>query len=104
MASEQLTEDDFLFLPLAEATAPTKGVYFQCYRDYWWAVHPEKGLVFFNPKNRRTGRRKAFRWGWPQCNMDARIKQLTAEDRLPFAVEVIKVPFAFVEIDLPRGD
>jgi hypothetical protein len=91
--------DDFMFLPLGEAVTPTKGLYFQRYHNMWWAVHSTKGLVFFNPKNRRNGRRKYSYWGSPQCNADARIKQMTAET-IPFPVEVRQVPLVFVQVDI----
>lgn len=95
----QVPEDDFLFLPESEAAAPTKGAFFQRYADFWWAVHPEKGLVFFNPKNRRSGRRKFSYLGAPQCNTDERIKQATTAT-LPFEVEVKKLPLVWVQVNL----
>ena len=92
-------EDDFLYLPEAEAAAPSEGMYFQRYADSWWAVRPGHGLVFFNPKNRRTGRRKSSYLGFPQCNTDERIKRLTART-LPFEVEVRKFPLVWVQVSL----
>jgi hypothetical protein len=92
-------EDDFLYLPEDQATAPTKGLFFQRYPGMWWAVRPGYGLVFFNPKNRRTGRRKFSYLGAPQCNVSERIKQATAET-LPFEVEVRKFPLVWVQVNL----
>lgn len=93
------TEDDFLYLPEAEAAAPVKGSFFQRYADFWWAVRPGYGLVFFNPR-KRDGHRRASFLGFPQCNADERIKQLTAQDNLPFEVEVRKIPLVFVPVNL----
>lgn len=94
-----VAENDFMFLPEDQATAPTKGTFFQRYTDFWWAVRPGLGLVFFNPRNRRTGKRKFSYLGAPQCNMSERIKQLTAET-LPFEVEVRKLPLVWVPVNL----
>jgi len=96
---EAPAESDFMFLPEDQATAPVKGLYFQRFSGFWWAVRPGYGLVFFNPKNRRTGRRKFSYFGAPQCNTDERIKQATAET-LPFEVEVKKIPLVFVPVNL----
>lgn len=95
----ETTEDDYLFLPLDEAASPTSGVYFRRIADSWWAVHPEKGLVFYNPLNPRTGRRRHGHKGWPQCNSDQRIKELTGR-LLPFPVEVRFFPSVFVQISV----
>jgi len=62
--------DNYQFMPFEEASAPTKGGYFEHFVDYWWLIHPEKGLVFWNPWVQRHGQRVRERHGlgWPQCN------------------------------------
>lgn len=92
-------ESDYMYLSEAEAVAPSKGLFFRRCADSWWAVRPGHGLVFFNPSNRRTGRRKFSYLGAPQCNTDERIKQLTART-LPFEVDVRKFPLVFVPVNL----
>jgi hypothetical protein len=96
-------EDDYVFLPVAEAVEPAGGTYFQHYVDAWWVVHPEKGLAFFNPKSARTGRRRHGRWGSPQCNTNKRISEMvgreTAGSLWP-EVRVEKIPSAWVPIDI----
>jgi len=97
-----VSEDDYMFLPEAEVAAPARGTFFQCYRDAWWAVHPEKGLVFFNPVLRqgaRAGRRRLSWLGAPQCNADERVKRGTA-GRYPFPVEVRQFPVVFVPVEI----
>lgn len=99
---QQLTEDDYMFLPEAEVTAPARGTFFQCYRDAWWLVRPGKGLVFFNPVV-RTGRRAGLRqrsWlGAPQCNMDERIRRNLIVQP-PFPVEVRQFAVVFVPVEI----
>jgi hypothetical protein len=99
----ELKPDDYLFLSLAEATAPTKGGFFQHYLNGWWVVHPDKGLAFYNPKHVRTGRRQLGRWGSPQCNTDERISREVGMDcasSLWPEIEVRLIPSVWVPIDL----
>lgn len=94
-------EDDYLFLPENQVTAPPKGVFFQCYRNSWWLVAPGRGLVFFNPLNRtgpKAGRRQRSWFGYPQCNTDQRIAGRPRE--LPFPVEVRQFPAVFVPVEI----
>jgi len=98
----KLSPDDYLFLPLAEATAPTRGGFFQHYIDGWWVVHPEHGLAFYNPKNTRTGRRQLGRWGSPQCNVNEQISRKVGMDCAGSVfpeVEVKLLPSVWVPID-----
>lgn len=74
-----LSETDYVFMPVDEAATPRAGGFFQHYVDAWWAVHPERGLMFYNPVNPRTGRRRHGRYGSPQCNTDKRISQLVCD-------------------------
>jgi hypothetical protein len=88
-----------VFLPADEAAAPVKGAYFQLYRDAWWAVHPGKGLVFYSPKNRHTGRRRNG-YRSPQCNTDERITRALSGSNIPFEIEVRQFPMVFVPVDI----
>ena len=74
----EISESDYVFLPVDEAVSPAKGGFFQHYVDAWWAVHPERGLAFYNPPNTRTGRRRHHGLGSPQCNTDERISRSVA--------------------------
>jgi hypothetical protein len=90
-------EEDYMFLPEDQAAVPARGCFFQRYADYWWAVHPEKGLVFYNPRT-RVGRRRHSFLGKPQCNTDGRVRQLMTD--YPFQVEVRQFPLVFAEISI----
>ena len=98
-----ISEADYVFLPVDEATAPGQGGFFQHYVDAWWVVHPERGLVFFNPKNTRTGRRRFGRYGSPQCNADERISRKVGADTAGSVfpeVEIREFPSVWVPIDI----
>lgn len=94
------TEDDYLFLPVEEAERPVKGGLFIHYVNGWWTVHPEKGLVFFNP-TRPDGRRRHSFLGFPQHNSDERVARRMAATHYPFPVEVRQLPSAWVQAN-PR--
>lgn len=95
-----ISESDYMFLPVDEATAPVKAGMFQHYVDAWWVVHPERGLAFFNPPGRR---RRAGSLGSPQCNTDERIARkvgpVTAGTVFP-EVEIRQFPSVWVPIDI----
>ena len=96
----EISKDDYVFLPVEEAVSPKGGTYFQHYVDAWWMVHPEHGLLFYNPKNPRTGRCR-LRHGSPQCNTDKRIAEMagakTAGSLWP-EIEVRLFPSVWVPI------
>lgn len=96
---QELSPDDYVFLPEDQAAAPSGGVYFQRFADRWWACAPDKGLAFYNPKNPRTGRRRHSYLGAPQCNDDERIARMLSK-HCPFPVEVKKIPLVWVQIDI----
>lgn len=99
----QLREEDYVFLPLVEATAPTSGSFFQRYADHWWAVHPDRGLLFYNPVNSRTGRRRHGRYGSPQCNSVERITRMVAAksaEMLWPGVEIRLIPVVWVPVSI----
>jgi len=92
------TEDDFVFIPIEEATNPTKGTYFQRFENYWWVVEAGgKGLAFYNPKN-RSGRRQRF-VGAPQCNQNEHIAERVARS-MPFHYTINLIPVVWVPIDI----
>ena len=96
-------KEDYVFLPLEEAVSPRKGGFFQHYVDAWWTVHPEHGLLFYNPLIARTGRRRFGRLGSPQCNTDERVSRkfgLEIAGSLWPEVEVRLIPSAWVPADL----
>lgn len=100
----QPIEADYVFLPLHEAVSPGKGIYFQRYAMYWWALCPDKGLVFYNPMNQRIGRRRFSYQGAPQCNADERITRGVIASVVPFPIEVQQVPLVWVQINLSDYD
>lgn len=89
-----LTEEHYRFLPVEEAVTPAKGGFFHHYVNAWWAVHPEKGLAFYNaPGRRRSG------LGSPQCNTDERVtREVSANAAWP--VEVRQIASVWVPIDI----
>ncbi len=97
----QVTEDDYMFLPEDQVLTPSRGTFFQCYRNAYWIVHPGKGLVFFNPVHRagiNAGQRSRSWYGYPQCNTDERIARWPRE--FPFPVEARHFPVVFVPIEV----
>jgi hypothetical protein len=96
---QTLTEDDYVFLPVEEAVSPSKAGHFEHRVNSWWHVHPDKGLVFYNPRNPSTGRRRHAHAGAPQCNTNERIARTVAE-LAPFQAEIRFFPSVWVQIDL----
>lgn len=98
------TEEDYQFLPVGEAVSPAKGGFFVHYLDCWWLLHTEKGLAFWNPVNRRTGRRRSgqeTRLGAPQMNSDERISRLVREKcPPPFPHEVRRMASVWVPVNI----
>lgn len=86
--------NEFMCLPVSEALNPTSGHYFQRIANAWWIVHPERGLVFFNPQRRRTG----SLYGSAQCNVNEKVIRKLSSDgtyRFPHEIrffEVVWVP------------
>lgn len=94
----ELREDDYQFLSVEKATDPPGGMHFQHYVDHWWALHPEKGLAFYNPKNDRTGRRRQPGLGAPQCNASEQVARLVADKAVPWTPEVRQLKSVWVPI------
>ena len=64
---------------------------------------PGAGLLFFNPKSTRTGRRGLGRYGSPQCNTDERISRKVGLETAGSVFEGIEVrlfPSVWVPIDI----
>lgn len=98
-----ISKDDYVFLPVEEAVSPRGGTYFQHYVDHWWVVHPEHGLLFYNRKNRRTGRRWQRGLGSPQCNTDERISKMVGDKTLAILwpdIEIRQFPSVWVPINI----
>lgn len=96
--STVIAEEDYRFLPLDEAVSPTRGAYFQRYAGFWWAVHPGKGLAFWNPRG-RNGRRRAPGLGSPQCNPSEAISRSVAAHAITaWPVEVRLIEVAWIPI------
>jgi hypothetical protein len=78
------------FIALDKASALKEGIVY-CYLNRWWAVHPEKGVIFYRPNKRGHG-------GSPQCNNnEAIVRQLTA--RLYPWAEVRLIPVVIERVD-----
>lgn len=92
-----LNEEDYVFISLDKADLPREGV-FEHYVDYFWLVHPEKGLAFWNPKSKVTGKR-GRRFGSPQCNSSKDIAYMVAK-KTKWPHEVRQIPLVFVPIDI----
>jgi hypothetical protein len=75
------------FIPLEEATTPPHGL-INHYRDRWWAVCPERGLIFYGDTMS------------PQCNAIEDVARRVFGNIYPWA-EIRFVPSAFQRID-PR--
>jgi hypothetical protein len=93
------TEDDYMFMPEADAACPPAGIYFQRIPSAWWTFRPGKGLVFWNPPAGPGQRRHAY-YGVPQCNSDEAITRKLVARGLPFPVEVRFFDLVMVPIRL----
>lgn len=80
----QQSREKFVYLPLEVATTPPPGQV-RHFKDHWWAVDPERGLLFY-----KMGRSRS-----PQCNTNQaitdRLKPHWAESRL--------IPSVFVRVN-----
>lgn len=92
----EIKEDDYLFIPESELTDPPDGI-IEHLKDKWWAVHPEKGLMFYNRKGK--GGRRVRLYGSPQCNLNKTISEYVARG-YPFEVEIKFIPSVFIRVDM----
>lgn len=87
----KLIEDDFRYLDLELAVEPftsTVGVY----RDFWWCVHPERGLLCYKTRKTINGFGE-----WIISPQAAHLQEMA--DRLcPDFAEVRHLPLVFIPI------
>jgi len=88
-----MKEDDsrLEFISLEDLTKPPKGQFFECYRNYWWTKHPEKGFAVF--------RRKRSEGVHALANSDEAIARGLANRFYPWA-EVEQVEQAYIPMNL----
>lgn len=63
-------------------------------RDYWWVVHPERGLAFWQRDTKQSGLRGASPWG----NKNKAITEKIRDMHFPWA-SVQEVPLVLVSIN-----
>lgn len=83
------------YIPLEEATKPRHG-FLQCLIDYWWTVHPERGLIVFHSEPKRNGRWRYS--GTPQANRNEALSHDLSKRLYPWA-EVRQLPVVFLKHD-----
>ncbi|UXN70929.1 hypothetical protein N8A98_07000 [Devosia neptuniae] len=66
-------------------------------RNRWWVVHPERGLIFWQPETRR--RKGQLTGAAPQCNSDETITRRVIAKLYPWA-EVKQVPLVLLPISM----
>lgn len=76
------------FVPIEEATVPPVGL-IEHIKDYWWVVHPEKGVVFWRPNPRVEV---------PQGNFNKVVTEGIIKRMYPWA-ECRLIPSVFRSID-----
>lgn len=88
------TDWRIVYLPENEAIA-ARGVT-DAIRDAWWCVHPDKGLMFWQPLAKRKGK---VLGAAPQCNANESITRLIMAKTYPWA-DVKQVPLVLCPIDV----
>lgn len=95
-----LDDPRLIFLPFELATKAPAG---ECnvVIDAWWAVHPERGLLFWAPRRQAkpTSRPRALA---PQYNHDRKITEMLASQMYPWA-EIRQIPFVYYRLDQDGG-
>lgn len=88
-------KDDWriVYMPMDQITS-AKGIV-NVHRDKWWAVDPEKGLLFWQPLGKRKGK---VLGASPQCNSNKSIADLVIKNNFPFA-EIVQLPLVMAPID-----
>lgn len=78
-------EDDprLLYMPLSETTSRSGPCH--AVQNSWWAVHPERGLIFF------ARGRKSIAHAAPQCNRDKNVAEMVIGKLYPWA-QIVFVP------------
>jgi len=80
----EATDARLSFVPIEKATKPQSGMH-MIYCDYWWIVHPKKGLIFYGKHA-------------PQCNFSKEAIEGVRLRLYPWA-EVKMVPVVFVKVN-----
>jgi hypothetical protein len=102
MTNPLLAEEHYQFMPFDQAATPGEG-HFEHYVSHWWVVHPEKGLVFYNPVNSQGRRRR--RWGSPHCNRNEDLARLVHRKTITWeGTEVRLIESAWVPLDISDYD
>ena len=70
------------FIPLEEVIRPKHG-HLDCLLDYWWSVHPEKGVILFHSEPKKNGRWRYS--GTPQANRNEALAHDLARRLYPWA-------------------
>ena len=85
-----------LFVPFEQATKkpPTilNGGGYKVFKDYWWIVHPTKGLV--------VGVREQDGVRVPQCNTQEQITKFMTGELMGDWAEARYIPIAYIRDDL----
>lgn len=84
-----MTENKYAFVPVELLTEAPDG-FVRHFHNYFWAVHPEKGVAFFTG----TGMRREIN---PVCNSDGRIAKLSLK-WIP-EIEVRQIEHVYVRSD-----
>jgi hypothetical protein len=84
-----VTEDEYAYMPL-DAVHKATGIV-QHITNSWWAVHPERGLLFF-PYNKRN---PDLKHSSPQCNSNEAITRRL----VPAFAEVRYIESVLIPID-----
>jgi hypothetical protein len=87
MAIEE-NDPKLVFVPLEEATTPPAGL-IEHLKDRWWAIHPEKGLIFYKAYNGNPS---------AQCNPSETTSRALNEKLYPWA-EIKFVPSVFRRVN-----
>jgi hypothetical protein len=85
-AALHVHEEDprLLFQPTAEATVPPAHPFLEHLYARWWAVHPIKGLVWWDSVSGVKPRKPNIMKAYPQCNSGKEAAE-TALRRFPWA-------------------
>lgn len=92
-----IPETDWLWIPVEKLTNPVHFRMVEFHENSWYAVHPEKGVAFYNPLKRHTQLRSR-RYGAPQCNTNEAIVRRLLYAKPP-GCEVVFIKHAWLPID-----
>lgn len=75
-------QDDPRLVYMAESNVTSSKGSCDVMKNRWFAVHPERGLVFWQPNGRRKGQLVGSA---PQCNSDKNIAERVVAPMFPWA-------------------